>query len=164
MLSYKKPVLFLLKNENASSGWGVVQSYKRTHNIRFLGLFGFYSNGNNECNRNELGRQLILSTWRPLKFDRQRDLGSCRLLHLILWGSTKKGHWSFLQHFANYWNAEKRQNPLGSIVWMVGKNNQSELLSLEIWFRRLSLKLGRSQDVGSVRYLLHFNAEALETV
>ena len=24
--------------------------------------YGFYSNGNNECNRNELGRQLILST------------------------------------------------------------------------------------------------------
>ena len=24
--------------------------------------YGFYSNGNNECNRNELGRQSILST------------------------------------------------------------------------------------------------------
>jgi len=30
--------------------------------IRLPGPFGFYSNGNNECNRNELGRQLILST------------------------------------------------------------------------------------------------------
>lgn len=24
--------------------------------------YGFYSNGNNECNRNELGRQLVLPT------------------------------------------------------------------------------------------------------
>ena len=50
---------FLWKNENAGSSWGVVQSYKRTHNIRLPRPFGFYSNGNNECNRNELGRQLI---------------------------------------------------------------------------------------------------------
>ena len=35
---------------------------KEKHKNRLPGPFGFYSNGNNECNRNELGRQLILST------------------------------------------------------------------------------------------------------
>ena len=74
---------FLWKKENAGSSWGVVQSYKRTHNIRLPGPFGFYSNGNNGCNRNELGRQLIVSTWRPLKFGRQRDLGSFRYSYFL---------------------------------------------------------------------------------
>ena len=123
---------------------------------RLLGPFGFYRKPS-QCEG--FGRYCTI--W---VYIGQRDLGSCRLLHLILWGSTKKGHWSFLHHPSNYRNAEKRQKSLGSIVWMVRRNNQCELLSLEIWFRRLSLKLGRSQDVGSVRYLLHFNAEALETV
>ena len=32
---------------------------KEKHKNRLPGPFGFYSNGNNECNRNELGRQLV---------------------------------------------------------------------------------------------------------
>ena len=35
----------------------------------------------------------------------------------------------------NYRSSEKRQKSLGSIVWMVRRNNLSELLSLEIWFQ-----------------------------
>jgi|GEM_PF-4842547 len=53
-----------------------------------MGPRGFYSNGNNECNRNELGRQLILST---LKFDRQRDFGSCRYSYFHYYEDIREG-------------------------------------------------------------------------
>ncbi len=86
------------------------------------------------CNRNELGRQLILSTWRPLKIGKK--LG-CRLLHLILWVQ-QEGHWSFL-HALNYRSSERQKPSVHSVNGR--RNDHCELLSLEIWFRRLSLKL-----------------------